>query len=177
MLGIKYNNLVNIVWYQALWFTAILGQERYEWLLALLLILHLLLVPQWRDDLKVIVTCGGIGILTDSLLAKFGLYIFDPNPAPLPIPFWLMSIWLGFAGTFLHSFTFFMTRPIIGTFVIGIAAPFSYLAGVRFEAVSFGPETILAMAIIGAAWLIMMPIFMQISSLFRTQLNPKKLIK
>lgn len=171
MKQIPYNNLINIVWYQALWFIAILGQTTYEWALALLLVLHLFLVPNWRNELKVMLACGLLGIASDSTLTHFGVYVFTPDPSllglPLPIPFWLMSIWIGFAGTLLHSFSFFMTRPIVGTLIVAAIAPFSYAAGVRLGAVGFGPEAPTAMMIIGAAWLCLMPILGRISGQFR----------
>lgn len=172
MLEIKYNNVINIVWYQVLWFIAILGQTRYEWALVLLLVLHLLLVPNWRADFKVMLTCGLVGIISDSTLTHFGVYEFTPDPSllgvPLPIPFWLMTIWIGFAGTLLHSFSFFMTRPLVGTLIVAGIAPFSYAAGVRFGAVGFGPEAPIAMMIIGAAWLCLMPILGRISGIWRS---------
>lgn len=171
MKRIPYNNLINIVWYQALWFIAILGQTTYEWALALLLVLHLFLAPNWRNELKVMLACGLVGITSDSTLAHFGVYEFTPNPsllgAALPIPFWLMTIWFGFAGTLLHSFSFFMTRPIIGTLLVAAIAPFSYAAAGRLGAVSFGLEASTAMMIIGAAWLFVMPILGRISSIWR----------
>ncbi len=171
MTGIRYNNLINIVWYQALWFTAILGQTTYEWALALLLALHLLLVPNWRSEVKVMLACGLVGITADSTLTQFGVYMFAPTPSllglPLPIPFWLMTIWVGFAGTLLHSFSFFMTRPVLGTLIVAAIAPFSYMAGVRFGAVSFGPEAPIAMAIIGTVWLCLIPLLARISGIWR----------
>jgi len=172
MKRIRYNNIINAVWYQALWFTAILGQTTYEWALALLLVLHLFLVPNWRRELKVMLACGLVGITADSTLTYFGVYVFTPNPsllgAALPIPFWLMTIWLGFAGTLLHSFSFFMTRPILGTLIVAAVAPFSYMAGVRFGAVGFGPEAPIAMLIIGTVWLCLMPTLGRTSSIWRT---------
>ena len=171
MTGIRYNNFINIVWYQALWFTAILGQTTYEWVLTLLLLVHLLLVPNWHNELKVMLACGLVGISADSILTQFGVYVFTPEPSlaalPLPIPFWLMAIWLGFAGTLLHSFSFFMTRPLLGTLIVAGVAPFSYMAGVRFGAVGFGPEAPVAMLIFGAVWLCLMPLLGRISGAFR----------
>jgi len=171
MKHLRYNNLVNIVWYQTLWFTAILGQTTYEWALALLLGLHLFLVPNWRSELKVMLACGLVGITADSTLTSLGVYMFTPTPSllglPLSIPFWLMTIWIGFAGTLLHSFSFFMTRPIVGTLIVAALAPFSYMAGVRLGAVSFGPDAPVAMAIIGAVWLCLMPTLGRISGVWR----------
>lgn len=174
MIDVKYNNIINIVWYQALWFVAILGRESYEWLLALLIALHFAITPHWRSDLKTMLVCGGIGITIDSLLSSFGVYVFNPMPSTLPIPLWLMSIWLGFSCTLLHSFTFFMIRPFLGTVIVAAAAPFSYLAGVRFGAVSFGFETTISMVIIAAAWLMIMPSFSYISGRFRVVAEENK---
>jgi hypothetical protein len=167
MFKVRYNNIINLVWYQALWFLAILGRENYDWALVLLICLHFFLSPCWRADMKTMIACASVGIFADSILAVSGVYVFDPEPAILPIPFWLVAIWLGFSCTLLHSFTFFMTRPLIGTLIVSAAAPFSYLAGSRFGAVNFGYDTTTSILIIAATWLLIMTALVQISALFR----------
>lgn len=148
--------LVNAVWYQIVWFIALLGRENWEPLLFLLLGLHFVFSPRKKADAFLVLTCGSIGIFADSSLAAAGIYLFSPEPSILPIPIWLAVIWLAFCCTLLHSFNFFVSRPAIGPIMISLLAPFSYLAGEKFGAISFGMETPNAMLTIAGSWLVVM---------------------
>ena len=146
----------NAVWYQIFWFTALLGRENWEPLLFLLLGLHFVFSPRKKADLFLVFACGSIGIFADSALATAGVFVFSPEPSFLPIPIWLAAIWLAFCCTLLHSFNFFVARPLAGPIVISLLAPLSYLAGERFGAISFGIETSNAMLVIAGSWLVVM---------------------
>lgn len=166
----KYYTVFNAVWYQALWFTALLGREQYQWVLPILLLLHFALSPNRKADALVLATCGLIGAAVDNILALQNIYVFPENTGPLAVPLWLIGIWAGFACTLLHSFSFFVERRILGPLVIGALAPFSYLAGSKFGAVNFGVEQPLAMGAIAACWLVMMPVFSIICARIITRL-------
>ena len=148
--------LANAIWYQIVWFTALLGRENWEPLLFLLLGLHFVFSPRKKADTLLMLACGSIGIIADSLLASAGVYLFSPEPSVLPIPVWLAVIWLAFCCTLLHSFSFVVARPAIGPISISLLAPFSYLAGQKLGAVSFGTETPSAMLAIAGSWLVVM---------------------
>lgn len=163
MQRFKYYTVFNAVWYQVLWFTALLGREDFQWFVGLLLVGHFVLSPNRKADLSMLLSCGLIGITVDNILALSGVYTFPENSGPMAIPLWLAGIWAGFACTLLHSFNFFMQRPIVGTIAIAALAPFSYLAGSKFGAVSFGIDQPLAMATIAVCWALMMPLFSYIT--------------
>lgn len=165
----KYYTVFNAIWYQALWFTALLGREQYQWVLLILILVHFALSPNRKSDALLVLTCGMIGASVDNILALQNVYLFPVNTSPFAVPLWLMGIWAGFACTLLHSFSFFMERRILGPLIIGALAPFSYLAGSKFGAVNFGVDQALAMGVIAACWLIMMPVFALICGKIKTQ--------
>ena len=134
MLGLSYPKWLNFLLFQAIWFAAILGRESLEWLVVALLVAHVMLVADLAKELRVVLPCAALGVAVDAVLTLSGVLIFDPAPAILPIPFWLVGIWLAFAGTFLHSMSYLLARPVIAIPAAAIAAPISYLAGMGLGA-------------------------------------------
>lgn len=160
----KYNKVCNFLWYQSVWFTAILGREAWEPLLLALLALHLAWCRDWRAELKLMLSCGILGVVADSGLSMSGLYLFDPSPSVLPIPLWLVGLWLGFAGTLNHSMSYLVSRPLIASAMSLAAAPLSYFAGARFGAVTFGLDAQAAAITIGATWALLMLLFTKMAT-------------
>ena len=162
MLNAVYPKWLNFILFQSIWFAAILGQENLEWLVALLLATHFLLCRNHlTSELKVVLPCAAIGVAADALLTLAGVFIFEPAPSILPIPFWLIGIWLGFAATFRHSFSYLMAKPIIAIPAAAVAAPFSYFAGMKLGAVSFGLDATGAAVAVGLIWVFLMAAFIR----------------
>jgi hypothetical protein len=162
MLGLSYPKWLNFLLFQAIWFAAIMGREELEWLVAALLVAHILLVTDPVKELRVILPCAAIGIAADAVLTLSGVFVFDPAPPVLPIPFWLIGIWLAFAGTFRHSMSYLLAKPVIAIPAAAIAAPLSYVAGMGLGAVSFGLDTMSTAIVIGLVWPCMMAVFIRL---------------
>ncbi|MBO6504302.1 MAG: DUF2878 domain-containing protein [Kordiimonadaceae bacterium] len=160
----NYTKLLNFLWYQSVWFTAILGREAFEPVLFVLLGLHLFWCDNWRGELRLMLGCGLLGVLADSVLSLAGLYLFDPTPTVLPIPLWLVGLWLGFAGTLNHSMSYLVSRPWLASAASLAAAPLSYFAGERFGAVTFGLDAQAAAITIGATWAVLMFMFTKLAA-------------
>lgn len=160
----KYNKAWNFLWYQSVWFMAILGREAWEPALFVLLGLHLIWCGNWRAELRLMASCGILGVIADSALSLSGLYLFDPVPAMLPIPLWLVGLWLGFAGTLNHSMSYLAARPWLASAASLAVAPLSYLAGARFGAVTFGLDVQAVAITIGATWAVLMLLFTRLAA-------------
>lgn len=160
----NYTKLWNFLWYQGVWFTAILGREAFEPVLFALLGLHLAWCDNWRSELRLMLSCGLLGVFADSALSLSGLYLFDPTPTVLPIPMWLVGLWLGFAGTLNRSMSYLVSRPWLASAASLAAAPLSYFAGARFGAVTFGLDAQAAAITIGATWAVLMLMFTKLAA-------------
>ncbi len=161
-LNRRYPRWLNFLLFQALWFAAILGREPLEWLVALLLAVHFMLVSDLKNELRLVLICAAIGATVDTALTLSGLLIFDPAPWLLPIPFWLLGLWIGFAATFRHSMSYLLARPMIAIPAAMIAAPFSYAAGMSLGAVRFGLEIMPMSLLIGVTWTCLIALFIRI---------------
>jgi hypothetical protein len=165
-----YPYIANFIWFQTIWFLAVgKGDSSYLFLLPLFAV-HFLLCYQWKRELEVIASCALIGIIADSIFYKFGLYAFRNEPDILPIPFWLIAIWIGFAGTLRHSLRTFLNKPMLITALAGVFAPISYLAAMRLNAVTFPYGPYFTLICVSAAWIIMMTCFVKIVNFIETDL-------
>jgi len=148
----------NLAWYQALWLTAVAGGPPLTGALFLLLLVHLLWVDCWRSELGLMLGCALPGCLVDSLLTHWGVFVFDPMPTALPIPLWLVAIWLGFAGTLRSSLRWLTSRPLLMTALAGFGAPLTYLGAGRLGAVNFPLGMLGTALVIGAVWITLTPL-------------------
>lgn len=166
MLGLSYPKWLNFILFQSIWFVGILGQTSFAWLLVLLLAVHLLLTDDLKSELWIMSIATAIGVTVDIVLTLTGVFIFEPTPSLLPIPFWLVAIWLGFAATFRHSMRYLMDKPAIAIPAAALAAPLSYIAGMRLGAVGFGLGELTTALVIGLLWAGLMTVFVR---LYRTE--------
>jgi hypothetical protein len=153
----RYSKVLNFAWYQLLWFVAVMGGDTLAWLLLVLLVMHLLSVASLRSELTLMVPAALMGCAIDSVIAAAGYYVFDPAPRLLPIPVWLIAIWLGFAGTLRHSMGWLVARPGLMTILTSVGAPLTYLAAARLGAVSFPMGLWPTALVVGLCWAAMSP--------------------
>jgi hypothetical protein len=153
----RYSLLLNFAWYQLLWFCAVLGGDLVTWLLLPMLLAHLLQVDDWRGELLLMLAVAGLGGTFDAVLTAAGYFAFDPAPAVLPIPLWLVAIWMGFAGTLRHSMRFMVSHPRVMTLAAGCFAPLTYMAAGRLGAVDFPLGPAPTAVAVGLSWLALSP--------------------
>ena len=175
MYSVDYPKWLNFVWFQCIWFIAILGREQTQWPLLALLLIHLAWCKDWKVEAKLMLLCASIGVVLDSLFTWQGVFEFAESTILLPIPIWLVTIWLAFAGTLRHSLGYLLAYPALAMLGAGISAPLSYFAGMRLGAVEFGLGDWQTLALIGAAWVGIMPLLIYISK--RAGLETRNLLK
>lgn len=113
------------------WAVAVLGQSQWVVALVIMLVTAWVLFP---GSACFSLLLGGIGIGMDFLLIQAGVLAFDAGGMPL----WLVLLWLGFASFvwIMRSRLLVMPYWLLG--LIGsLGGAMSYLAGYRFDAVSW----------------------------------------
>jgi len=171
---LSYSPLHNFIWFQSTWFLAVLFGQHIEWLLFLLIALHVYLSGDWLQELKVIVPCATLGVAVDCALSYFGVFMFTPDPSLLSIPIWLVAVWLALSGCFRHSMNYLIKKPLIMTILAALFAPLSYIGAARLGAVDLPLGQWQTGVIIGLCWLIVTPLLVGITHLAaRTQSDQK----
>ncbi len=150
--------ICNMLWYQAIWFLAILGGGATVAIVGILLIWHLARSVNRIAELIIVVGCGSCGYLADTLFSALGIYQF-PGGSVLPAPLWLLGLWLGFAGTLRHSLAYLTDRPLLLVIFGAVGAPLSYLAAARLGAVVFPYGNVATLILVSLTWVTLLPLF------------------
>ena len=151
-----YPAWLNLLGYQLLWFLAIFAGDKSLIIIVICLGVHFWLSPERMDESVMLLFCTVIGIIIDSILTLSGVYIFDPAPDLLPIPLWLVGIWLAFSATLRNGLRFFLDRPSLALACAAIGAPLAYLSAARLGAVEFPLGYLITGLIIAAVWVPLM---------------------
>ena len=161
------SKLWNFLLFQAGWFACVLGAAHQQVLWAVMGSLGYIAIHIWqaqspKQELSLLLKVLIYGVVTDTLLMYLGLLDFrNAWPSPLLSPIWMWTLWLLVASTLNGSLSWLRGKPVLGAFLGAICGPFSYEAGVRMGAASWGPDgQILALALIGLVWAVAMPLFL-----------------
>lgn len=132
---------------------------------------HLYMSKEYVAELKLILSVTVIGVCLDALLVIFGVFTFNDV---FLLPFWLIVLWSGFAGTIAHSLNF-LTSNKRHQFIIGfIFPPFSYLAGASLSKVELGFQAITTYFILAPLWGCLFIIIYSLKNAFFLKTNRNK---
>ncbi len=150
-------NFVNFVLFQGAWFAGvILAGNGRPWIATFTLLavafVHLLFVRDRRLESKVLLAAIPFGFVVDSVVASSGALAYSGQLSPYLCPPWIVAMWVLFAATFLHSFSWIVGRVALAAVLGAVAAPLSYLAGQRLGAVKFGEPLERSIPIIASVW-------------------------
>ncbi len=138
------------LWFQLIWFVAVLGQEDWQWLTLLLAVITLLYAAATdARSLKSIMVLGVAGIGLDWLNILSGVLVFEYGS----IPIWLGVLWLSFIW-YAKQWTPHLAKynkQFVVVFV-GVCGALSYWAGSRFSAVAFSYPLHWTLLILGLQW-------------------------
>lgn len=168
---------LNIVWFQAAWFSAILYTNQATFILFISLCLHFIFTPTRSSDLKNLMQITVIGMLADYLLTYLGILNFTDITF---IPIWLILLWAHFSLTLNHSMRWLSDIPIYVRILFGaIFGTLSYYSGAKLEAVTLNENLILSLFSLAVIWGSMLPVYTVIASLnrMRDDENINKAIK
>lgn len=147
--------VLNFVLFQAGWWLCVLGGS--VWALvasAVITAFHLTLTDNPRLDLRMATLLLAMGVLHDNLLAVTGLLIFSSTLAPV----WILCLWWLLGLTLRHSLSYFYRRPGLAAIGGALGAVLAYGAGVTLSSAAWGASALLALAIIGTLWLLVLPL-------------------
>ncbi len=156
--------LLTSLWFQGLWFLAVLGREPWQWwTLALVLLTCAITLPRQRKPLLWCVGIALLGIALDSVNLLAGLMVFSSPQLPI----WLMALWLAFAWyswwllPILRGYSKLLIVP-----VAAVAGAVSYLAGAQLDAVMLPFGNSLTAAVLLCQWGILMALMLWLRGKF-----------
>lgn len=164
--------IVNALAYQAVWFLSILWSNQGAAIGCVIIIILLATSERRLDDLKMMGYLMFLALLIDGTLQQVGFFTFS-NPG-VPIPFWLLVLWVGLGMTIHHSFAWLKERLFLASLLGGIGGPAAYWAGVRMGAASFNWSLPVSLLVLSLVWSLMFPSVMLFSTLQRKSSHENK---
>jgi hypothetical protein len=158
------NNWINIAFYQATWFAAVIGAARGWWwagpaLLTVFAIWQLATSAQRRADIELMAIAAIVGFIVDSVFVRCGLLQYATAvPFATLAPAWIVALWMSFALTLNHSLAYMKTHLPLAAVLGAVGAPLAYLAASRgWHAILFTASPALALGVLAAVWAIVTP--------------------
>jgi hypothetical protein len=129
--------LVNFLYFQVLWFGCILLGNVFLPVALVIFLIHTKESAVGQNDLFIMLCCGVIGLIVDSILLNLNVFTFSHGQVTTNIiPPWLVAIWIAFGMTLNHSLNYFQNRPALAFVAGAFGGPLSYLAGAKLGAIA-----------------------------------------
>jgi hypothetical protein len=156
------NTIVNFAIYQIVWIVCVRFGNTGGLISLPLLTIHLILSDKRREDIKTMGLLLVAGLLVDGTLNAAGFFAFDPPGHP--IPFWVMTIWLGLATLVHHSLAWLKSRLLLCSIFGALGGPIAYWSGVRMGAAAFNWELLPSLLVLAAIWASLWPGVMHLAA-------------
>ncbi len=153
------NIIINFSIYQTVWFLCVFMENIGALLSLPLIALHLLLSPDRRKDIHLMIILLGAGMLIDGILHMLGFISFN-SPA-YPIPLWLAVVWIALASLPHHSLKWLKGKPVLSAFFGCIGGPLAYYSGVKAGAAYFHLPLVPSLTVLALIWAMTWPAVMQ----------------
>jgi hypothetical protein len=142
--------LINVAINQIIWFLCVLGGNGGVLFALPLLVLNVLLSRYRQADLQMMGALLAVGVCIDGTLQATGFFSFRHEG--MPIPLWLVVIWLALAALPHHSLSWMKGRPLLSALFGALGGPLAYWAGVRLGAATFHLPLLPSLALLAAIW-------------------------
>lgn len=159
-MKLKPSILCNLIGFNIAWFGLVFSGNIFIPAALVIFIIQLWYFEATKNEILLICSVAIIGIGLDLALVFSGVFIF---PDTQGIPFWLVTLWLVFAGTIRHSLAFLEHSKILQFFVGAIFAPLSYIAGAKLSAVYFPYSVGITYLLLASLWAPLMLVFFALS--------------
>lgn len=128
---------------------------------AVLVAIHVALVPARRRELALIAAMAAFGYVADSIPTLLGLYAF-PESAQLggPSPLWMVALWCNFATAPSVALYWMANRPALSAVLGALGGPLAYFGGMQFGGMLAPLGTVPMLAAVAVEWAVAMPLIM-----------------
>lgn len=123
---------------------------------------HLMIVKFKLRDIKIISLAVMLGLIIDSIFFQFNLINYEGGIlSKFKIaPFWILSMWGGFAVTLLYTLNTIKKRYAISALIGVIGGPLSYNAGVQIGSITINGS--IAYVSLAISWGLIIPLLFYI---------------
>lgn len=150
--------IVHVVFYQVVWFAAVLGGASGLWWPAAVaagaqLILHFAVRPDRRQVALRLLLVALMGFAIDTALGLLGMCRYVGGPANGAIsPLWMVALWPTFASLLDDICAWLVPRMGLAVLLGALGGPLAYFGGSGFGALSFPNGTAVGLVAVGVTW-------------------------
>jgi hypothetical protein len=161
------NLLINVAAFKLGWVSSVVGgAQQLPWLgplvVFVVIALHLARAERPRSELMLILSCGLIGAVFDSVLVAAGWVTFPSGMfSDVMAPYWIVTMWMLFGTTINLSMRWMRGRPLLASAFGFVGGPLAYLAGHKIGGIQFVDQPA-ALVMLAIGWAVMMPLLVQI---------------
>ncbi|MDX6769248.1 MAG: DUF2878 domain-containing protein [Elusimicrobiota bacterium] len=153
--------LLNYLGFQAGWLANVMGAGREAFLLGpavslLLLGAHAAGAADRRKEAARLLAVAAFGLALELAFASLGRYEYAGS-GRLPLPLWVVSLWLLFAATLDSSLRWLSDRPVLACVLGAFAGPLSFQAGVGLGAGRYLASAPEASVLLSVLWALALP--------------------
>ena len=165
------NLLINVGIFQVAWFAAVISASQgYPWVGALTMLaailVHLRRASRPQPELILVLVCGVIGAIWDSVLVALGWISYPSgNWVANLAPYWIVTMWMLFATTLNIGFGWLKNRPVLAFIFGAVGGPLAFLTGHKLGGVVL-VEFEVALIAQAVGWGLMMPILLELADRF-----------
>jgi hypothetical protein len=132
---------------------------------ALVVAVHLILVPQRAALVRWLAFAAAWGTLVDSLQSARGVLLFqEPLVGGFLCPLWFTALWVNFACVWPLSFAWLASRPTLAAALGLLAGPASYYGGAALGSMELGQPIERSLPLIGLAWAASMAVWCRVAT-------------
>ncbi|MDG2036369.1 MAG: DUF2878 domain-containing protein [Pseudomonadales bacterium] len=151
------SNLYNALLFNVAWLLCVKFGDAVAVLTCItVLVLHFCYITDNKKEWMLLCQVLLLGILIDSLLIALDVLV-SVDGSLLP-PLWLSALWLLFASTLNHCFSWLQGRWFLAVLLGATAGPFSYWAGTNLSDVSLGLPLTHSLLAIALCWSVVFPV-------------------
>jgi len=158
--------IINFLLFQIGWFILILGAAWDKTFIAVLLglvilAIHISMIDQKINELKLLLIAGVIGFLFDGFIQYYQFIIYNSPGWSFPLtPIWIIMLWMIFAITLNHSLVWLKNRISLSVIFGAIGGPLAYLAGEKLGAIIITQQ--LSLVLLSIGWSLITPFLISI---------------
>lgn len=163
--------LLNFVAFQVGWFAAVLGAANgLPWagplVIAAVIALHLRVADEPALEMTLILACGLIGAVIDSVLVAAGWVAYPTGSiVDFAAPYWIVAMWMLFATTLNVSLAWLKPRKTVGAVFGLVGGPLAYYTGFKLGGIVF-VDFEAAMIALAIAWAGIVPVLLLLAERF-----------
>ena len=160
------NNLINMAWMQALWFTSVLASSAESpWPAPAVLIAFVIwqIRPAVRvyGDFRLIPAAVLLSLILDGAWVRLGWLEYASTwPFAGQAPLWILCLWAGLALTLNHSLAWLQSRLRLAGLLGAVCAPASYAAAERLGGLRFTVGYEIWITGLGLSWALAIPLLL-----------------